>query len=179
MAAATPPLPVAILEQHLRVSESLRALGQHHRRVTTDPTSRFLGMTPDEFDAALREAAEEQDKQAVLMLAASCEAVLRLDFAERVRRPLSRRTAPDSLFIELARRSSHRTRLDDIIDAWKTATGQTFTGLSPLLKRRHWLAHGRSWSDKSGYHAEPQLVFNLIASVFQAIKTQCRDFPRL
>lgn len=135
-------------------------------------------MTRDEFDASLQEIVKEQDKQAVLMLAASCEAVLRRDFYARVTTPQNRRNAPESDLITLSRERPNRVRLDAVLDAWQTTTGASIHDLRRLLKHRHWLAHGRYWSDKSGFTADPQMVFNLITNVFRAFKDHTSDFPR-
>jgi hypothetical protein len=176
--SSDPPRPRDILDQHLRVGEGLRALAHRHLQSAADPASAFFGMTLDEFDAALQQTAEEQDKQAVLMLAASCEAVLRRDFRARIALPKNRRNLPDAEFIALSRAHAERVRLDQVLDVWRTTTGASLHDLPRLLKRRHWLAHGRYWSDKSGYTADPQLVFNLIHSVFQALQAHTSDFPR-
>jgi hypothetical protein len=73
----SPPSPGDILAQYRRVQEALQALAAQYRSRAADSESAFFGMTRDEFDASLQAMAEEQDKQVVLMLAASTEAVLR------------------------------------------------------------------------------------------------------
>jgi hypothetical protein len=174
----SPPLPQDILAQHLRVSEGLRTLIHQYRNCVTDPTSSFFGMTQTEFNICLQETADEQDNQTVLMLAASSEAVLRRDFKARVATPRNRRTSPEADFIALSRERPNRVRLDDVLDVWRATTGASLLELPRLLKRRHWLAHGRYWSDKSGLTADPQMVFDVITSVFQAFQNHTSDFPR-
>jgi hypothetical protein len=135
-------------------------------------------MTRDEFDDSLQLTVKEQDKQVVLMLAASCEAVFRRDFHARVSAPRNRRNLPEARFISLSRERPNRVRLDDVLEVWQTTTGASLHDLRRLLKHRHWLAHGRYWSDKSGFTADPQMVFNLITSVFLALQDRTADFPR-
>jgi tRNA(Ile)-lysidine synthase TilS/MesJ len=174
----SPPSPYDILAQRRRIGEALQALAHRYRNCIEDPASHFFGMTREEFDDSLEETVKEQDKQAVLMLAASCEAIFRRDFRARVATPRNRRNLPEARFLELARERPNRVRLDDVLDVWQTTTGASLHDLRRLLKHRHWLAHGRYWSDKSGFTADPPLVFDLITSVFLALRDHTSDFPR-
>ncbi|HSN97001.1 MAG TPA: hypothetical protein VLS89_01845 [Candidatus Nanopelagicales bacterium] len=177
------PKPDEILEHYGRMREALTFLGRHFQEVTMNEKSRFFGLTRDEFDTCLTLTLDELDEQVVMMLMASCEATLKRDFARRLRdkRP------KDQLwrqFRELEQatkdKDADHVRLEDLLDAWKRESGkiELIGQLKQLVKRRHWLAHGRHRTYKSGVAPDPTQAWAIIGAVFDALR-QCQpDFPR-
>lgn len=116
-----------------------------------------------------------------MMLLASYEAIFRLDYKARATNPRSRRLLPESKFVELHRENDIKVKLTSIFEIWKSLTqrGELFGELRKLMKLRHWLAHGRYWTDKSGVITDPRLTMNVIQAVFQVNRAHSADFPRL
>ncbi|HZT83351.1 MAG TPA: hypothetical protein VFA26_24180 [Gemmataceae bacterium] len=151
--AAEWPRPADILEYYRRSLEALDAL-KKALRAEVAPQSRFYGMTPQEAEQAIRELAEELDREVTLLLTASFEATFQVDFHDRVGRrkkdPVSRRLR------KLARtprpKRARWVTVEEILDVWQKETGkaQVIGSLKQLVLYRHWLAHGRYWVQKSG-----------------------------
>lgn len=175
------PAPTELLEHHGRLLTGLRLLGSQHHIVSVDPASKFFGLTREEFDVLMQSSAEELDRWAVMMLAASCEGLFRHDLKERKRDRRLRNDLVTRALRELPGSSTDHERLDDIFETWRDATQakKLFHDLGKVMLRRHWLAHGRHWSDKSGVPPDPLLVANLIGAVIQAVQRHAPDFPRL
>jgi hypothetical protein len=138
----------------------------------------FFGLGPNEYDSALTELREELDKQVVLTLVASAEAAFRTDFGERVRRRTKDAVRPKLK----ALRDEHgdRVRLDDILGVWKDTCGagaDTFSLFGQILKHRHWLAHGRHWTDKSGVTSDPNSVAAVINDLCGRLRGVVPNFP--
>lgn len=172
------------MAHHEGVEAAFKALAREFPRLVADPASRFAGMLRDEFDAYLRNELDEQDRQTVMMLVASCEAVFRRDFHVRATNPRNRRASLESKLraLHLAHlQAGTRAPLNSLLTIWESETqkAQLFTELRRLMKLRHWLAHGRYWTDKSGFSGDPRLALNLIENVFQANRAHSSDFPRL
>ena len=98
---------------------------------------------------------------------ASIEATFRHDMAQR-RRGKQRggnRTSPVVRGLrDLQRRHREKVRLDDILDVWRDSAGQgkgSFGKLKQFFEHRHWLAHGRYWTDKSGVQPDPEDVLDV------------------
>lgn len=172
--------PVRIMDHHICVEEALHALSRDFSQITVNPRSRFWGKLREEFDSILQDELKEQDNQTVMMLVASCEAIFRLDYKARAMNPRNRKAPPDSEFREIYRDYEMEVRLDSIFDIWKSATqgSKLFGELRKLMKLRHWLAHGRYWTNKSGVTTDPRLTMNLIQAVFQVNQAYSPDFPR-
>lgn len=171
------PRPADVLEHHRRMVEALRLLGRHVVSVTTDGASAFFGMTVDELDEALERAREELDEQVVLALVASAEATLRVDFDERLRRKTKCELRPR--FRALRDEHADKVRLDSVLDAWVEASAgvEAVGRLRQLVKRRHWLAHGRYWTDKSGIAPDPEQAQLAIDAAFDAMRGVEATFP--
>lgn len=97
--------------------EALRALDPCFIRCVSDPNSVFFGLVREEFDAKLAQTRDELDKQTVLSLVASCEAVFRCDCDSRSR---DRRLKQDSVasrlrtLVEQAKSTGTRVSLNDL-----------------------------------------------------------------
>jgi hypothetical protein len=107
---------------------------------------------------------EREIEQAfTLTLFASVEAAVRTHFMRSIERG-----KPEWLAVPaqaLNTRNQGRPHFDDVLDLWKLApdsppdTGDAIGMLKQLYNRRNWLAHGRYWTDRSGYPtADPDAV---------------------
>ena len=134
-------------------------------------------MSRGELDDVLTRMLEELDAQVVLTLVASAEGTLRVDFDARVRRKTRDTVRP--LFKDLRDRYADRVALDDILAAWKEKSGnvERVGRFKQLVLRRHWLAHGRYWSDKSGVAPDPIQAQLVIDDLFQSLTQLFPDFP--
>ena len=174
------PKPVEIFEHYLRSVEAFSHLKatllNSPEKVSAD--SRFRTKTPEEIDDAFRQMSVELDIQINLLLIASSEASLRIDFQDRVSRggkdSVSRR------FRDLEQRRKARAkkgvRLEDILKVWADespgqATGNVAGPIGRLLLYRHWIAHGRYWvENRSGLNdPDPYDVWNMIRRFFNSL----------
>ncbi len=131
--------------------------------------SRFFGMTPDEFNQSLSDMRHELDFEVSLTLLASFEAIFRMDLKERARKK-PKDTASRALY-KLYRKHKGKVRFDDIISVWKkeTSKSEVFFRLNKAMTIRHWLAHGRYWTEKSGMKPDPCTVWNIGKDVFDVL----------
>ena len=161
--AASWPRPVEIFEHYLRSREALSLLKSHllNFPATIGSHSRFYNMLPGEINATFRDMTSELNIQINLLLIASGEASLRVDFEDRVQRrrkgPVSRRFRE----LEQARkaRAKRGVRLEDILKVWGDESPGPSKGrasrMGQLLLYRHWVAHGRYWVDQRSGLSEP------------------------
>ncbi len=173
MRTAAWPRPPEILEHHRRLVEVLRLAPT----ITADAKSAFFGLTPDELDDVLRRARQELDDQVVLALVASAEATIRTDFDERLLRKTKCALRPR--FKELRDRHADRVPLDDVLEACKDEAASTdrIGRFRQLVQRRHWLAHGRYWTDKSGVAPDPGQAQLVIEDMLAAFTLVAPGFP--
>lgn len=84
---------------------------------------------------------------------------------------------------DLHKEHEDRVRLEDILDLWKKHVGiraAVDQSLRKLLKRRHWLAHGRHWIDKkSGVKPSPWEAKLILDDYVGEIRLGTPDFPRI
>lgn len=168
--------PDALWLYYERAVEALAAQHRELRSNNVPETTQilFAGLTPQEVDEALAQMREELDGQVTLALTAAFEAMIRVDYLERVG---ERRK--DDVSKELRRlfaQYDQRTPLEEILDTWKEKRGspQRFGDFKSLLQLRHWLAHGRYWTEKSGLNAHPTTAWQIAVSL-----SQVNDFPTL
>ncbi len=154
-----------VWEHYERATESLAVAYDEVRRCGSGSGS-FWGMTPAELSDAFAALRVELDHQTNMMLAASVERTLQLDLAARA----SRRNK------ELWRRfralrdgaPSGRPTAEDLLDLWRELSGKVklIGQYKQFLKHRHWLAHGRYWTCKCGYHGiDPAVARDLATGV--------------
>lgn len=171
------PGPAEIFEHYLRSTEAIQVLDLSLRNdpASVDPQSRFYGMNPVEVDEAIEEMTRELEKQVVLLLVASAEAALRVDFLERVR---ARRKDPVSRRLRAEARASkpRGVKLETILTVWDTETAAgsphaSIEQMKKLLYYRHWIAHGRYWVEKkSGLnHPDPYEAWGILVRLFNAL----------
>ncbi|MBL9025151.1 MAG: hypothetical protein JNL21_23335 [Myxococcales bacterium] len=186
-----------VLEHYRDVVECLRLV---HLHGIAD--IRFAGLTQAQLSDRLAEVRVELDRQTVLALVTSAEATIRLDFMERLiagprhffllRRLAFKLRLPPSWwqrlgsleerFCDLEVRYGKRVPLEEILAAWKMdgADAHKVGAFKPILRHRHWLAHGRYFPDKSGYAVPPAppMIHGAIGALFAELKKRRADFPR-
>lgn len=169
---ASNDLPEAIELQYERTLESIEALSISLRERRGIPPS-FLGLTADEADAAIISLRAEIDRQMSLALIAAFEATLRIDCFNRIHRKLKSGIGPK---VSAHRREfAFNARLEDILDLWKEfgVDKHKVGDFKKLLERRHWLAHGRYWDDRTILDVNPNVVRQVADTLFKALD----DFP--
>lgn len=123
----------------------------------------LLGLTHDELKHLFHLYLRELNEVVSLTMIASAEAMLRLDFEQRVSK--RRKDKISREFREIKRRRGTRVRLDeDILEAWAVAGGvakSTLGDFRRLLNLRDWLAHGRYWAPKIGQQYDAHGVFSV------------------
>ncbi len=165
------PEPGEILAYWDRSVEALGYLEEAGRTRRLVPSSQFIGMTLAEFDAELRAMRGELDQQVSMALLASCEALLRVDFADRVSRIKKEPRSVRSKFKALSDEHRDRVGLEDILDVWKNHVGRPdrFAAFQEYLRVRNWLAHGRYWTLRTARKAEPQDVLHVIRELLSVL----------
>jgi hypothetical protein len=159
--------------------EALERLFHARAVISADPRSRFHALSDAEIQERLEDDREELDRWAVLMLVASFEATLRTDAEDRIRA----RTRDDVRrpLRDLYEEHDHRVRLDDILWIWEAHVAVSATikqDVRTLLKHRHWLAHGRHWTNKHGAMPSPLDARAYVDDYVQALHASASDFPR-
>jgi hypothetical protein len=168
-----------VLEAYLDQVEALEHLLRGRAIVSADPNSRFHGLSDADVQDRLGQDRDELDRWAVLMLVASLEAALRTDALRRiegrtkddVRKPLR----------DLHKDHEGRVRLDDILGIWDAHVVVAPTvkqNLRTLLKHRHWLAHGRHWTNKHGPMPSALDAHAYVDDYVTVLRASVTDFPR-
>jgi hypothetical protein len=114
-----------------------------------------------------------------MMLVASFEAMMRSDAKERIR--LRTKDMVRKPLDDLFKCFEGRVRLNDILAIWEKHTGMASAikqDVQALLKHRHWLAHGREWTNKHGAVPLPHDARASQEDYIQAIQAMVGDFPR-
>lgn len=140
----------------------------------------FLGMTEDEVVSALQDSRVRLDFAGALEMLTSIEALFRLDAERRISR--GRRSVPiNQRLRELDQVHDGRIPLDELLDAWRAVipgAGSTLSSIKHHFTHRHWLAHGRHWTNKAGRVPDVERLLNDYQQAEQAIKYSVVDFPR-
>jgi hypothetical protein len=133
---------------------------------------KFIGMTPQEFESYFKESNKELDYLVCFDLLSATEAVLRMDYNEKVSLKLKTETARK--FREINKEKGNKVSLEeDIIKVWKqydTSTTSDFSDFLGSLKYRHWLAHGRYWNPKIGRIYTPETVYAIAQKIYEVVK---------
>jgi hypothetical protein len=110
----------------------------------------------------------ELDLTHSLVLLAAIEALFRVDFERRC--SLRLKDDLSRTFRDWKRSRGNRIRFEeDLLEAWKKQGGLSSNLVSDIrgaMKLRHWLAHGRYWTLKSGR----QYDFEGIAALAEALE---------
>jgi len=162
------------------MTEALQVLARQFTALSADESSAFYAMTRDDFDDALRRLRDERDAQVTMMLIASAEAALQRDRKLRLDKKLKK----DPLWMAIhalvaAEKAAGQKgiRLGKLVEVWCKASGEPLKPFRSLIQRRHWLAHGRFWSDMSGVAIDPAQASRIIDDAFAKLKTFQSDFP--
>jgi hypothetical protein len=159
--------------------EALRVLGRRFEDVRVDSKSPFSRYRQrQEFDMALERLRAELDEQVVMMLVAGIEAVVRDNYS--VRRCDPTKTAVHERFRFLHESYADKVPLEKILDVWKDEAQipDEVGMLKQIYHYRHWLAHGRNFTNKSGVQAEPRSSKNVFEAFVEAVRQRTPDFPR-
>jgi hypothetical protein len=171
------PEPSYILEYYRR---SLEGLGVFAKSVRTNANedSRFFGMSEVELDEAFGELRSELDLQVTLLLTASFEATLQVDFIGRVNNRKRRAGKQCRKLWREAQNRGWRVQVEQILKIWKSEIGHSdaIGQFKQLIEFRHWLAHGRYWNQKSGLRTcDPFEAWSRAGAVFAILP----EFDRL
>ncbi|WP_438023308.1 hypothetical protein [Sorangium sp. So ce233] len=160
--------------------EALERLFHARALVSADPRSRFYRLSDADIQVRLEQDREELDRWAVLMLMASFEGTLRGDAKGRIQ--AKTRDGVRKPLRDLHEAHGDRVRLDDLLAVWEACApvGSTVRqNLRILLKHRHWLAHGRHWTNKYGSMPSPLDAHAYLYDYVQALQASVPDFPRI
>lgn len=167
-----------LISAYLDQMEALERLLRARSTISADPRSRFHQLADADIQARLRDDRVELDRWAVLMLVASFEATLRADATARI--DARTKDAARKPLRDLHEKYKDRVRLDDILDIWNAAAGvgaAVKQGVGRLLKHRHWLAHGRYWTNKQGPIPTPVEARAALDDYVLALQASAPDFP--
>jgi hypothetical protein len=159
--------------------EALERLLHARATLSADPGSRFHGLSDADIQDRLGQDREELDRWTVMMLVASFEATVRTDAQDRI----AARTKDDvrKLLRDLHKEHEGRVRLDDILEIWEahaTVAPTVKQSFRTLLKHRHWLAHGRHWTNKHGPMPSPLDARAYLDDYVATLQASVLDFPR-
>ncbi len=114
---------------------------------------RFFGYTQAEIQQELQLRIIEQERMSSLELLAALEAIFRLDYLQRGLYS-KQKDQLSKHFRSLYKEKEKRVSLEeDIFEAWKifgSVKPELSGDLKGAFKYRHWLAHGRYWTPKTG-----------------------------
>lgn len=156
-----------------------RLQGTPHAQLIMLP--QYLGMTAAEAVEHFREVRVDLDERYVLAVFASIEAALKSDARWRLHKGKRTRIETRALRDAVERATWERFRLEDLLRCWRDLVpdGQPFSELIRISHRRHWLAHGKYFQDRSGVgELEPADVLFWWERAEAAAQTITPDFPR-
>jgi hypothetical protein len=171
------PQPEDVLSHHRELLAQLEFAEANEATFSATQTvgSPFFALTLDELGVAWRRQRDELDERTVLLLMASFEATFQTDRAARLR--LGPRRDPLVVALQGIRARHGHIWFEHILDVWReqvTSITRIVGQLKQLVNRRHWLAHGRYFVDKSGVTATPADAMR----VYQAVTARLpADFP--
>jgi hypothetical protein len=142
------PKPWEVLEYYSNAEKLLKFSTVDRADDMDNP---FLGEPYDKIERYR----DELEKQAILLLTASFEAIFRIDLCLRTwRRRKAREPHTESMRNKFANQDVLKgVRFEDILDAWKkelSADAKVIGNFKQVVQYRHWLAHGRYWKQSSG-----------------------------
>lgn len=172
------PRADAVVDAYEDQVEALEALHHQRAKLSNSTASRFHGLTPEEIAQRLERDRAELDQWALLMVLASFEATVREDVRLRHGRKTKDAVRPSLQMLEQA--NPGRVRFDDILSAWDAASsvGQDLKGrVRNLMKHRHWLAHGRYWTNKHGQVPSPLDALGYLDDYCIKLRMRVPTFP--
>lgn len=146
------------------------------------PGSLFYGLSVSELEIRLREDRTELDHWAAMVMMASFEAMVWTDAKNR----LDKRNK-DSLWhlireiYQQAEQNWRKVRFVDLLDQYHQCSSisvERKQTLRRLLDFRHWIAHGRHWTLKTGHKPlGPGEVLQILEDHRDALRSDWGDFP--
>ena len=127
----------------------------------------FTGQTVQRVEAFFAAQLTELELLTMFEILATTEAILRLDFEERVKNRW--RDGVSRKFREIAKKGSNIRLDDDILETWKAEQGVNVSFFRAALHLRDWLAHGRHWHPKLGQGYTPAHVYQISKALFAAL----------
>jgi hypothetical protein len=174
------PTPDEAYEAYEREIDLLRS-AERTGAPTRDIHSDFFGLPQDEFVAALRELRDEIESRAYLAIVAAAEATVQLDFRARAGARASTLLRATARSWTRAEKRGRRIVLEEILDAWAKLHGARQDAISQfkqLLQHRHWLAHGRYFTNRAGVPVGPAFAVERARALFKALREIDPAFPR-
>ena len=130
---------------------------------------RFVDYTPLEIELEMTSVLAEHARSTSMSILAALEAAFRMDFLQRCYKrqkdPLSRS------FRTLYQNKGQNVPLGDIFLQWKshsTVSRSIISDLEQAFKYRHWLAHGRYWTQKIGREYDYDDIYTLAESIYNS-----------
>ncbi len=130
---------------------------------------RFIGYTPLEIEREMYSVLAEHGQSTSMSILASLEAAFRMDFLQRCYKrqkdPLSRS------FRTLYQQKGRHVPLGDIFLQWtsySTVPQSIISDLEQAFRYRHWLAHGRYWTQKIGREYDYDDIYALAESIYNS-----------
>lgn len=130
--------------------------------------------TPEEIRAHFEKHLQEFDQATSLLLFASAEAELRVDFQKRTgdkKKDSISRSFRD--LNKIKEKKGGKIRLVELLDKWvenKPSVKKTVSAFKGLKKHRDWLAHGRYWIPKLGRTSyDPHTYREIISQLLSAL----------
>ncbi len=146
------PVPLEYTLELSRVQTDALKLLQHEEVAkfesgNIDLYPKYIGLSSKDIDARFDAYREETELNTMLILLATIEAIIRLDYIEKRRKSGRFRTLYSTKVV--------RAGLDELLDAWKLELSDeknVFGKYKDALHFRNWLAHGRYFSRFVGIH---------------------------
>lgn len=171
--------PGQLIARHETAIIGLRELQRlPHPTLTAMP--QYDGMTEADAIAHLREVKFDLDERYVLAVFASIEAALKSDARWRVNKGKKSRVNK-AIRDAVEHATWERFRLEDLLRSWRdlVVDRRPLSELIRISHRRHWLAHGKYFRDRSGVgEIEPADVLFWWEQAEAAARGIAPDFPR-
>lgn len=164
------------IHQHYNLAEN--ALSLYYSDKNPDKGTLFLGLTSSEVDSLLEHEILELEKSYSMSVLASIEASFQIDCACRVKARLKDDVSRRFRHIHKQKSkgnsiSSIRMSLErDILQTWKEHERRVKTIISEFiaaLSYRHWLAHGRYWTENIGRPYDYGTLYSLAERIQESI----------
>ena len=158
-------------------TDVVTGLGLYEVQVLTAATSgppglaRFFGMTAHQITSYFDARKDETDNHASFALLASTEAILRTDYARRVR--ARGKDAVSRAFRTINKEQREKVSLDaHILQTWvdhHPACSAYVAAFRGTLKLRNWLAHGGYWRPKLGRSYSFDDVYDIVTRLVRSL----------
>ena len=132
-------------------------------------------MSLNDIDEFFNKELNEIDHRTCLFLIAAAEAILVVDFLNRVGGRKKDEVSQNfkDKFKNECEKNEKKVRLDKhILDVWRNRDAKTKALIGDFrgtLNYRNWLAHGRHWAPKLGQYYDPLGTANIVIQLFKEI----------